>query len=242
MARFDELQKQYGDLRGYELVRAVLEACELQQVALLSAFNPEDVIISKWISQIAPETPILFLDTLKHFPETLRYVDEVIAQLGLTGVQTLTPDPQLLKNSDADGELWKTQVNRCCWLRKVEPIEREIERGDYKVLITGRRREQTPERAEMPAIEQDEKGRIKINPLFDWTREQREEAMEQLDLHHHPLYHLGYLSMGCAPCTTPIFAGEDERAGRWRHTRLNQADGNGQKTECGLHVDEKGQG
>ena len=100
-------------------------------------------------------------------------------------------------------------------------------------MITGRRIEQTPERADMQNIEQDDNGKIKINPLLDWTKDQRDSYMQDNDLPHHPLYELGYFSIGCAPCTTPIFPGEDERAGRWRHTKLNN---DGGKTECGLHV------
>lgn len=204
------------------------------KIALLSAFNPEDVILAYWLKGINVDIPILFLETQKHFPETLHYVKDIIKQLDLKNVQFLSPDPALIKNIDADGQLWKHQVNRCCWLRKVEPVSRALKEGGYTALITGRRIEQTPERHTMENAEIDEEGRIKFNPLRNWTRAQRDNYMQKHNLPHHPLYALGYLSIGCAPCTTPVFLGEDERAGRWRHTRINN-DGDG-KTECGLHV------
>tara|TARA_B100001564_G_C20587546_1_gene646261 strand:- start:550 stop:1242 length:693 start_codon:yes stop_codon:yes gene_type:complete len=222
-----------NQLKGRDLVElAVAEYGN--KLVLMSAFNPEDVIISYWLSEIAPNTPILFIDTKKHFPETLAYVDRITKQLKLTNVKILEPDPQLLINSDPDGHLWEVQVNRCCWLRKVEPLERAIKAGDYKALITGRRRGQNTDRIDVEFIEKDPHDRTKYNPLLDWTRLDRDQYMIDHDLPHHPLYHLGYLSIGCAPCTTPVYRGEDARAGRWRHTRLtNASDG---KTECGLHV------
>lgn len=210
-----------------------------KKVALLSAFNPEDVILAYWISKIDATLPIYFLDTKKHFPETLRYVEQIVDQLGLKGLKILEPDTTLVGNIDKNGLLWQTQVNRCCWLRKVEPLNRALNEDQPEVLITGRRAAQHAGRNTLASAEKDEDGRIKINPLRDWTKQQRDDYMKAHQLPQHPLYELGYLSIGCAPCTTPVYSGEDERAGRWRHTRLNSAgeqtseDG---KTECGLHT------
>lgn len=224
----------YLSLTGEALLQAALRDYP-GQIGLLSAFNPEDVIIASWIAKIDPSVPIFFLDTKKHFPETLRYVDEIIQLLGLTNVRILAPDPQLVANIDKDGLLWQTQVNRCCWLRKVEPLKRALQDANLQALITGRRMEQHQGRQVLASCELDEEGWVKFNPLKDWTRQERDEYMKANHLPHHPLYELGYLSISCAPCTTPVFAGEDERAGRWRHTRLQDAKDGG-KTECGLHV------
>lgn len=224
-----------NQLTGKELVEAAIKTYG-HKVALLSAFNPEDVIISHWIAQVDPTITILFLDTQKHFPETLQYVDRVTQQLGLKNVNHLTPDPKRVHTIDKEGVLWQTQVNRCCWLRKVEPLERAINQGEFDVLITGRRMEQNAHRLDMRSAEFDENGHIKVNPLRLWTRKERDAFMDSHGLPHHPLYALGYLSIGCAPCTTPVYVGEEERAGRWRHTRLNVKDGDAGKTECGLHV------
>lgn len=236
---FEDFSSKYGGLESVELIKSAVAEFDNKKIALLCAFNPEDVIICKWLSEFAPDVPVLFLDTKKHFPDTLRYVKQIVESLKLQDVRILEPDIQLIENSDPEGVIWQSQVNRCCWLRKVEPIEKEINKSDFDVLITGRRKEQTPERDDIMAIEQDENLRIKINPLFNWNKQKREQSMQELQLPHHPLYDLGYLSIGCAPCTTPIFKGEDERAGRWRHTRISndsQAAQSG-KTECGLHVE-----
>ena len=199
----------------------------------LSAFNPEDVILSAWLALEFPRLPILFLDTLKHFPSTLDYVTDMRNRYGLDAVKTLYPDREKLAKIDASGDMWSFQVNRCCHLRKVEPLEKELQSGEYNLLITGLRQEQTPERVGMAPASIDDKGRLKVSPLFGWTKKKRDSYMIKRDIPHHPLYDLGYPSMGCAPCTTPVFPGEDERAGRWRHTKIGALAG---KTECGLHV------
>jgi phosphoadenosine phosphosulfate reductase len=206
----------------------------------LSAFNPEDVILSAWLAEDEPSVPILFLETGKHFPETLRYVAEIRERYGLKTLKFLYPDADKLTRIDPKGDLWGYQVNRCCHLRKVEPLERELEAEGYGLLMTGLRREQTPERHDMAPAALDDKGRLKVSPLFSWTREQRDAYMKEHEIPHHPLYALGYKSIGCAPCTTPVFPGEQERAGRWRHTRL-AAEGGG-KTECGLHAAQNKEG
>ncbi len=223
----------FKNLEGSDLVKSVVDSYG-DKVALLSAFNPEDVIISFWLGKINPTTPILFLDTLKHFPETLNYVDKIINKFALKNVKFLQPDSKLIANNDTKGDLWLSQVNRCCWLRKVEPMERAIKDNGCEALITGRRKQQTSDRSNVSTIEVTEDNKIKFNPLINWDKKMRDDYMKEHNIEHHPLYNLGYLSIGCAPCTTPVYLGEDERAGRWRHTRLNQKD-NG-KTECGLHV------
>ena len=231
------MEKTLAPFEGLEEEALLAEAVARYpgKIALLSAFNPEDVILAFWLTRLKVTIPILFLETQKHFPETLRYVERVTTQLGLKDVQWLKPDPALLAKTDASGELWKHHVNRCCWIRKVEPLNRALAAGGYTALITGRRHEQTSDRVDMPNVGYDEEGRLKFNPLRNWNRAQRDAYMEAHGLPHHPLYGLGYPSIGCAPCTTPVYPGETERAGRWRHTRLGVVDGSG-KTECGLHV------
>lgn len=234
MAKVEHTLTVFEGLEGEALLAKAM-AHYSGKIALLSAFNPEDVILAHWLTRLQKDIPILFLETHKHFPETLQYVTRVIEQLGLKQVKFLTPDPTLVQNIDAGGALWQSQVNRCCWLRKVEPLNRALAEGSYQALITGRRQEQTSDRLAMPYVEQDEEGRIKFNPLKNWTKKQRDDYMVMHHLPHHPLYALGYPSIGCAPCTTPVYPGEDDRAGRWRHTRLDTP-GSAGKTECGLHV------
>ncbi len=234
-----EIDKKLLGLKNKELVEQAI-LLHGDAIALLSAFNPEDVIISYWLGQINPNIKIFFLETAKHFPETLNYVERIISKLKLKNVEFLTPDPKLINNVDKNGKLWQTQVNRCCYIRKVEPLERALKNADFKAVITGRRKEQTQDRSNIDFVELDtETLRIKYNPLLSWSAKERDTYMDEHGLEQHPLYKLGYLSIGCAPCTTPVYLGEDERAGRWRHTRINNdsksADDSG-KTECGIHL------
>jgi phosphoadenosine phosphosulfate reductase len=153
--------------------------------------------------------------------------------LGLTNVQWLTPDPKLIANADLKGDLWSTQPNRCCWLRKVEPLDRAVKERGIEALITGRKRYQTPERAAMETIELDDKGVFRINPLANWTKAQQTQELTRRRLPTHPLLEMGYKSIGCAPCTSKVADGADERAGRWAHTIGFE---NEQKVECGIHL------
>jgi phosphoadenosine phosphosulfate reductase len=181
----------------------------------------------------------LFLDTGKHFKETLEYVDLLEKEFGLTDLRRLQPDPKLLQNSDPDGELWKTNVNRCCWLRKVEPLNRTLGSGEFEAVITGRKYYQTNHRADIDNIELFDDGIFRINPLFNWTKEKIKDEFEARGLPQHPLVAKGYPSIGCEPCTKEVKPGEDERSGRWAHT----IDMTGaQKEECGIHVSQGGDG
>lgn len=230
------LQTFYGHLDAIELLRIIVKDEFAGRVALLSSFGADAALLIALVAEIDPNTPILFLDTDKHFPETIEYVNELTAQLNLQNVKYLTPDPQLIQNIDKNGELWKHQVNRCCWLRKVEPLERKLKAGNYSALITGRKGFQTTDRASLPTIELDEDSIFRINPLIKWTKEQLKEEFNRRNLPQHPLVGKGYLSIGCAPCTRPVKEGEDERAGRWTHTA--EMPGEDQKTECGIHLPE----
>jgi phosphoadenosine phosphosulfate reductase len=118
-------------------------------------------------------------------------------------------------------------------MRKVEPLDRAIRELKLEALITGRKRYQTSERAQLEKIELDDKGIFRINPLVYYTKARQREEMIALGLPDHPLVDRGYLSIGCSPCTKPVGVGEDERSGRWAHTIGLE---NEQKTECGIHT------
>lgn len=228
------LQTFYGELDAVPLIRVMSQKEFPGEIAIVSSFGADAVVLLALVSEVDPSIPVLFLETEKHFPETLEYVETITAKLGLKDVRMLRPDPALVANIDRQGDLWSYQPNRCCWLRKVEPLDREVARAGFKALITGRKRFQTKDREEMDSIEIDEKNIFKINPQFRWTKEQVTKEMEARNLPKHPLLDRGYLSIGCAPCTRPVKAGEDERAGRWAHTA--GFPGGEQKQECGLHV------
>ncbi len=232
-ASLSRLQSFYGDLEAPALLHVMTQIEFPGKIALLTSFGSDAAPLLAMTARIDPATPVLFLDTQKHFPETLDYARRLTDTLGLSNVRWIRPDPLLAARTDPSGTLWQTQPNRCCWLRKVEPLNRAITEGGYVAIITGRKRYQTKERADLQTIELDENNIFRINPLAHWTRVQLEEETAKRNLPPHPLVAKGYKSIGCEPCTLPIADGADERAGRWAHTIGFE---NEQKTECGIHV------
>ncbi len=223
----------YGDYGAQNLLRAMITNEFKGKIALISSFGADSALLIRLVADVDPATPILFLDTEKHFPETLDYVDQLEREFGLTNVRRLKPREDLVQNIDPNGELWKTQVNRCCWMRKVEPLKRVLESGEYEAVITGRKRYQTSDRADIDNVELFDDGVFRINPLCTWTKDDIRAEFEKRDLPQHPLVAEGYPSIGCAPCTKQVQPGEDERSGRWAHT-IDM--GGSQKQECGIHT------
>ena len=207
------------------VLRRALTDPAFGRTALVSSFGAESVALLHLASRIDPGLPVLFVDTEMLFPETIAYQAEVAASLGLTDVRRVTPDRGAAFLRDGDAILHRRDPDACCALRKIEPLERAL--APFDGWITGRKRHQGGVRAALPVVEALD-GRLKINPLASWTREEVSAYMERHALPRHPLMDRGYLSVGCAPCTTPVRPGEDARAGRWR----------GQdKDECGIHFE-----
>jgi phosphoadenosine phosphosulfate reductase len=227
------LQAFYNDLEGENLIFAMLKEFEPGKIATFSSFGAYSALLLSMVANVDKSTPVLFLDTGKHFKETLEYVEQMRKTLGLTDLRVLRPDPELLAKTDPDGTLWQRQVNRCCWLRKVEPLERELKTKGIEAVITGRRRYQTGARAELEKIELDEHNRFRINPIGLWTKDRVKQEFAKRNLPQHPLVAKGFPSIGCEPCTREVRPGEDERSGRWAHTTEMQG---GQKQECGIHT------
>ncbi|MBY0407839.1 MAG: phosphoadenylyl-sulfate reductase [Rickettsiales bacterium] len=232
-ALLNRLQMFYGDLDAPLLLRAMIREEFAGKIGLISSFGADAALMLALVSEVDKATPVLFLETQKHFAETLAYAHGLSAHLGLSNVHWLTPAAEMLSRIDPEESLWSTQPNRCCWLRKVEPLNRAVEELGLTALITGRKRYQTAERAEMHSIELDDKGIFRINPIAEWSRERQKEFVAQRGLPAHPLVAKGYPSIGCAPCTRPVAEGEDERAGRWAHTIGIE---NEKKAECGIHL------
>jgi phosphoadenosine phosphosulfate reductase len=196
------------------------------RVALVSSFGAESVVLLHMVSQIAPDTPVLFVDTELLFAETLDYQREVAGMLGLRDIRVIRPSRDALLARDVDGILHRFDTDACCALRKTEPLEKALQ--GFGGWITGRKRVQGGQRAQLPLFEKDKTARIKINPLADWTPQMIAEYIVTHDLPRHPLVARGFKSLGCAPCTTKVDADEDPRAGRWRGM---------EKTECGIHFE-----
>jgi len=227
------LQMFYGDMDAPLLLHAMIKEEFAGKIGLISSFGADAALMLSLVADVDKHVPVFFLETQKHFPETLSYAKALTEVLGLTNVQWLSPDAEMVARIDAAGDLWNTQPSRCCWMRKVEPLNRAVEALGIQALITGRKRYQTAERAQMHAIELDDKGIFRINPIAEWSRQRQKQEVAARGLQPHPLVAKGYPSIGCAPCTQPVAEGQDERAGRWAHTIGIE---NEQKAECGLHL------
>lgn len=209
-----------------EMLEAVIRDNLAGDLAVVSSFGAESAVLLHLLAQVDPKVPVLFLDTGKHFPETLAYRDLLTQRLGLNLV-VLTPDPDDLANRDETGLRWSYDPDGCCEIRKVKPLEKAL--INFDASFTGRKAFQAKTRANLPRFEvdtSDAQGRLKINPLIDWSAEDIAAYFEAHDLPRHPLIAQGYPSIGCSPCTTQVAEGEDPRSGRWKGW---------DKTECGIH-------
>lgn len=230
--RFDEeyaarLNRRFAAADARELLRGVIRDKLAGDAAVVSSFGAESAVLLHLVAEIDPGTPVIFLDTGRHFAETLAYRDTLVARLSLTHVIVARPDPAVLVANDEAGLRWSWDPDGCCDLRKVAPLARAV--MPFDATITGRKAFQGRTRANLPSFEidrADPAGRLKINPLAGWSREDVASYFTEHDLPAHPLTAQGYLSIGCSPCTSRIAPGEDPRAGRWRGW---------DKTECGIH-------
>jgi phosphoadenosine phosphosulfate reductase len=211
------------------MLRAVLREGLLGDVAAVSSFGAESAVLLHLIATIDRSVPVLFLDTGKHFPETLAYRDEVMKRLGMTNLVNLTPSVEALAARDGTGLRWSYDPDGCCEIRKVQPLAAAL--AHFDASITGRKGFQSATRAGLQVFELDQTdalGRIKLNPLATWSSGQIETYFDATGLPAHPLVEQGYPSIGCSPCTSKVAPGEDPRSGRWKGW---------DKTECGIHVD-----
>ncbi len=223
-AGIDNLNEAFGSEPPQVVLRWLAGQGGREQMPLVSSFGADSVVLLHMISQIDPSYPILFIDTGKHFYDTLNYRDQLRDHFGLTNLQAVTPDPDELKQKDPKGALWIFNHDGCCDLRKTLPLARVMK--NYSGWITGRKRFQTDNRADLTLFELDG-DKMKVNPLASWGPGDVAVYIKENSLPGHPLVPRGYLSIGCAPCTSPVEEGEDSRAGRWKGS---------DKTECGLHI------
>ena len=206
------------------VIAAALQAVGRKRLALVSSFGTESAALLKVMAEVDPAIPVIFLDTGWLFEETLAYRDTLIARLGLRDVRSIKPSDETLSREDPDRELWFSDPDACCRIRKVEPLARAL--APFGGWINGRKRFQGGARADIPVVE-DDGSRLKFNPFAGVSREQIAAIYAGAELPPHPLAALGYRSVGCMPCTSRTSANEDARAGRWRGRA---------KTECGIHT------
>ena len=213
-----------------EKVRNALEGeiTGKQDVCLTCSFQAEDVLLTKLAIELNRQIPILFLDTGYHFAETYSYRDRIASDWDLNLINLL-PEKSVSEQESEHGLLYHSAPDQCCKLRKVEPLFKAV--AEYRVWLTGLRREQARSRA---ALEESSmftlpggKQVLKLAPLAEWTTRDVWYACEQLSIPLLPLYEQGYSSIVCEPCTTLPLDPNDPRSGRWA----------GRKVECGIHIE-----
>jgi len=220
----DALNRRFEGVDAIEMLRALLAEGILGRTAVVSSFGTESAVLLDLIARVDPDVPVIFVDTLKMFPETDAYRIELLDRLGMTNRKVIVPAPAVIAAKDATGLRWSYDPDGCCEIRKVEPLKRAKEGLDS--WISGRKAFQSQTRANLPRFEIEE-GRLKVNPIGDWTKADLDAYFAERGLPRHPLEAQGYLSIGCQPCTSVVKPGEDPRAGRWRGW---------DKTECGIHT------
>jgi phosphoadenosine phosphosulfate reductase len=206
-----------------EIIGAAIDTFE-GDLALVSSFGAESAVLLHLVAEIDPGLPVLFLDTGMLFGQTLDYRQQLARRLGLKNVRDLRPRFEDLAIGDPNAELWKTDTDACCRIRKVIPLDLAL--AGFSAWLTGRKRFHGGQRMRLPIVEAAD-GRLKFNPLANWSRAELDAYAAAHALPEHPLVAAGYLSIGCWPCTSPVEEGADLRSGRWAGS---------QKTECGIHL------
>jgi phosphoadenosine phosphosulfate reductase len=218
-----DLQRRLGYAPPERILSTALREVFPGRIAVVSSFGAESAVLLHLVAAIDSTTPVLFVDTGRHFPETLDYRDRLTAHLGLRGVRSVGPTAQEVARLDADLGRATWDPDGCCAFRKVAPLQRAL--AGYDAWVSGRKRFQASTRFDLPVFEADD-SHVKVNPLASWSAADISAYVAEHRLPPHPLVAQGYPSISCAPCTSIVASGEDPRAGRWREF---------EKTECGIH-------
>jgi phosphoadenosine phosphosulfate reductase len=228
----EEIQREIAELQraaeGWTPQRTLAWAFETfgNDVAISSAFGAEGMVIIDIASRVRKDFRLFTVDTEFLFPETYNLMDRIEEKYGIAIEKVhsvLSPQEQELEHGKA---LWASDPDRCCSLRKVEPLRRKL--GELRAWIASIRRDQTSVRSTANRIEWDPKfGLVKINPMVDWSSKQVWKYIHDHDVPYNTLHKQDYPSIGCTHCTRAVRPGEDPRAGRWPGFA---------KTECGLHI------
>jgi len=219
----DLLDSRYGTSSPAQVIDGAIKYFG-RRFALVSSFGAESAVLLHIASTVSKDIPVLFLDTGKLFGETKRFRDQLAADLGLTDVRSISPDQNDLSTNDPKGALWTKDTNKCCFIRKVKPLDQVLD--GFEGWASGRKRFQGGVRSLLPHFEAAD-GRVKVNPLALWSKDDVQDYIAEHNLPRHPLVAEGFASIGCMPCTDRVETGENERAGRWRGQT---------KTECGIHL------
>lgn len=205
-----------------EALRWAVETVTPGRLIVVSSFGSTGMVNLHLLSEIAPEVPVVFVDTLYHFPETLEHAERVKEHYGLEVRVCRPAESRAAFEKEHGEELWERDLDLFHQLTRVEPMKRALQ--DVDGWITGRRRDQSDSRSALAHVEIG--GRIKINPVASWSADQVWSFLRANGVPYNPLHDMGYLSLGDQPLTTPVSEEEHERAGRWRGS---------ERLECGIH-------
>lgn len=217
------LERQLEGATPEEIIGEAIHSTRPGKLAVVSSFGIESAALLAVVANVDKSIPVLFLNTGWLFEETMQYRDQLVAHLGLTDVRNVTPSAEAVAIADPARDLWFSNPDACCELRKILPLERVL--SEFDGWLNGRKRYQGEERSEISAVEPDGI-RLKFNPFAFLTKPEVESIFETRGLPRHPLEANGFRSVGCMACTSRTEAGEDDRAGRWRGKA---------KSECGIH-------
>lgn len=196
-------------------------------IFITSSYKTSSAALLKIMSDYDKTIPVYFLNTGYHFPETISYKNQLTNLLGLNTIDIFSETPMLNQLNSNGRLLYTSDTDRCCELNKTLPLKKIFSRHD--VWISGIRRDQSVEREIAKEIEDLDNGKVKYNPLFDWTSKDIKDFIDNYKLPKHPLDPDGFLSIGCQPCTR-LFNTQTGRQNRW----FGQT-----KTECGIHINFK---
>ena len=224
----DELAGHFEDRPAEEVLEWALERFA-GRIVLTCSWQRQSSVLVHMLHSMDAEIRVVELDTGLLFPETYETRQRLVERYGLN-LERIDPLQTVAEQAETEGpELWKREPDRCCWLRKVEPLERALVGMD--AWVTGIRRAQGGRRADARKIELDvDRGVVKLQPLVDWTDDEVQDYLDVYEIPYNPLHDNGYPSIGCMPCTRAVRIGEDPRAGRWHDFA---------KRECGLHLPPK---
>lgn len=224
----DQINEQFSET--LDVLKWAYEKYNVDELVYACSFGAEGIVLIDLISKIKMNATIIFLDTDLHFKETYQLIEQVKQAYPTLNIKLVKPDITVDEQNEQYGdELWKTNPNKCCHLRKVEPLQHEL--AGVTAWISGLRREQSPSRSKTNYINKDDKFQaIKICPLIHWTWKEIWQYILLHNLNYNVLHDQSYPSIGCEKCTLPVTDESNNRSGRW--SQFN-------KTECGLHLPTK---
>jgi phosphoadenosine phosphosulfate reductase len=219
------LSERLGDAEPQQILEWTW-ATFASEAILTCSFQHDGVVLAHMLRQIAPQVPVVFINTGFHFAETLAYRDRIVRDFPIEHFVELEPTMPRAEFARTHGlDLYARDPDLCCQINKIEPLRRFL--PTVRAWVNGRRRDQSAGRGSLRVVETYPDGLCKVNPLANWTSRDTYYYMERNGIPPHPLFERGYASIGCEPCTRPVLPGEDERSGRWAGRN---------KSECGIHT------